>query len=173
MVSQAEATTSAVGSLTSGSDHISPAGAVITSAPVGSGCTSAHEEVFAPVLAAGVKARPLRMSPLPPRRMTSCTASQCSQRSGRSRGCGWPAHSTTIARAVDGQPRSAPAVGCSAGGGARATQAEKPGTRHLTAPQTVNALLPRTLREEAGRYPHGGGASTRHTPLPSTDDEHP
>ena len=57
-VSPAEATTSAVGSLTSGSDHISPAGAAITSALVGSGCTSAHEEVFAPVLAAGVKARP-------------------------------------------------------------------------------------------------------------------
>jgi hypothetical protein len=62
-VSPAEATTSVVGSLTSGSDHISPARAVITSAPVGNGCTSAHEEVFAPVLAVGVKARPSRTPP--------------------------------------------------------------------------------------------------------------
>jgi hypothetical protein len=161
VASPAEATTSA------------PLGAAITSAPVGSGCTSAHEEVFAPVLAAGVKARPSRTSSPPPWRTTSCTTSQCSWRSGRSHGCGRPAHSATIARAVDGQPCSAPAAGCSTEGGARATQAEKPDMRQLTAPQTANALLPRTLREEAGRYPREGGASTRHTPLPSTDDEHP
>jgi hypothetical protein len=149
-VSPAEATTSAVGSLISRSYHISPAGAVITSAPVGSGCTSAHEEVFAPVLAAGVKARSSRTPSLPPRRMMSCTASQCSRRRGRSHGCGRPAHSATIAHAVDGQPRSASVAGCSAGGGARATR--------------PRSHLPRTVREEAGRYPHEGGASIRHTP---------
>jgi hypothetical protein len=85
---------------------------VITSAPVGSGCTSAHKEIFTPVLAAGVKARPSRTSLLPPWRTTSCTASQCNRRRVRSRGCGRPAHSATIACAVDEQPRSAPAAGC-------------------------------------------------------------
>jgi hypothetical protein len=52
MDSPAEATTSTVGSLTSGGDHISPTR--------GSDhlCTSAHEEVFAPVLTTGVRSRP-------------------------------------------------------------------------------------------------------------------
>jgi hypothetical protein len=59
---------------------------------------------------------------------------------------------------VDGQPRFAPAVGGGAGGGTRAAQAGEPDTLQLTAPQTANALLPRTLREEVGRYPCGGGS---------------
>jgi hypothetical protein len=76
-------------------------------------------------------------------------------------------HGATVARAVDGQPRSAPAAGGSAEGGTRATQAGEPDTRQLTAPQTVgpvypefassakpaNALLPRMLEEEAYRQP--------------------
>jgi hypothetical protein len=39
----------------------------------------------------------------------------------------------------------------------RWTGSHAPPQRQLTAPQTANALLPRTLREEASRYPHGGG----------------
>jgi hypothetical protein len=72
-----------------------------------------------------------------------------------------------VARAVDGQPRPVQAAGGSAGGGTKATQAEEPDTRQLTAPQTAspaypefasfarlaNALLPRMLEEEAGRQP--------------------
>jgi hypothetical protein len=67
---------------------------------------------------------------------------------------------------VDGQPRPVQAAGGSAGGGTKATQAEEPNTRQLTAPQTsspaypefassrlANALLPRMLEEEAGRQP--------------------
>jgi hypothetical protein len=57
-VSPAEAITSAVGSLTSGGDHISPPAAATTSAPMGGGCPSMHEEVLAPVLTAGVRTRP-------------------------------------------------------------------------------------------------------------------
>jgi hypothetical protein len=63
---------------------------------------------------------------------------RCGRRHGRSRGCGRPAHGTTIARAVDGQPRPAQAAGGSAGGGTKATQAKEPDTRQLTAPQTTN-----------------------------------
>jgi hypothetical protein len=63
----------------------------------------------------------------------------------------------TDTHAVDGQPRSAPAVGGSTGSSARAAHAEEPNTRRLTAPRTTNTLLPRTLREEAGRCPREGG----------------
>jgi hypothetical protein len=60
-VSPAEATTSVVGSLTSGGDHLSTddSGHLRTSAvPANGGCPSAREEVLAPVLAAGVRTRP-------------------------------------------------------------------------------------------------------------------
>ena len=60
-VSPAEATTSAVGSLTSGGDHLSTDdnGHLRTSAvPADGGRPSAREEVLAPVLTAGVRTRP-------------------------------------------------------------------------------------------------------------------
>ena len=59
-VSPAEATTSTVGSLTSGDDHLNTddSGHLRTSTvPTNGGRTSAHEEVFAPVLTAGVRTR--------------------------------------------------------------------------------------------------------------------
>jgi hypothetical protein len=62
----------------------------------------------------------------------------------------------TDTRAADGQPRSASAVGGGTGSSARAAQAGEPDTRQLTAPRTANALLPRTLREEAGHCPRKG-----------------
>jgi hypothetical protein len=60
-VSPAEATTSAVGSLTSGGDHLSTgdSGHLRTSAiPANGGRPSAREEVLAPVLTVGVRTRP-------------------------------------------------------------------------------------------------------------------
>jgi hypothetical protein len=60
-VSPAEATTSAVGSLTSGGDHLNTddSGHLRTSAvPVNGGRPSMREEVLAPVLTAGVRTRP-------------------------------------------------------------------------------------------------------------------
>jgi hypothetical protein len=60
-------------------------------------------------------------------------------------------------RAADEQPRSAPTVGGGTGSSARAAQAGEPDTRQLPAPWTANALLPRSLREGAGRCPCGGG----------------
>jgi hypothetical protein len=72
-------------------------------------------------------------------------------------GHGRPAHGVTDTRAADEQPRSAPAVGGGTGSSTRAAQAGEPDTRQLTAPRTANALLPRTLREGAGRCPRGGG----------------
>ena len=61
MVSSAEATTSAVGSLTSGDDHLNTddSGHLRTSTvPANDGRASAHEEVFASVLTAGARTRP-------------------------------------------------------------------------------------------------------------------
>jgi hypothetical protein len=68
-----------------------------------------------------------------------------------------PAHGVTDARTTDGWPRPAPAVGGGTGSSARAAQAGKPETRQLTVPLVANALLPRSLREGAGRCPRGGG----------------
>jgi hypothetical protein len=72
-------------------------------------------------------------------------------------GRGRPAHGATDTRAADGLPRSAPVVGGGTGSNTRAAQAEEPDTRQLTAPRTANALLPRSLREGAGRCPYGCG----------------
>jgi hypothetical protein len=49
-------------------------------------------------------------------------------------------HGATVAHAVDGQLRPAQAVGGSAGGGTKATQAEEPDTRQLTVPQTADPV---------------------------------
>jgi hypothetical protein len=71
-------------------------------------------------------------------------------------GRGRPAHGVTDTRAADGQPCSAPAVGGGTGSSARASQARKPDTRQLPVPRTANTLLPRSLREGAGRCSHRG-----------------
>jgi hypothetical protein len=72
-------------------------------------------------------------------------------------GRGRPVHGATDTHAADGQPRSAPAVGGGTGSNTRAAQAGEPDTRQLTAPRAANTLLPRSLREGAGRCPRGGG----------------
>jgi hypothetical protein len=96
---------------------------------------------------------------LPSRRTTCCATPpppvQPTAQGGPGRGR--PAHGATDTRAADGQPRSAPAVGGGTGSSARAAQAGEPDTRQLPAPRTANALLPRSLREGAGRRPRGGG----------------
>jgi hypothetical protein len=163
-VSPAEATTSAVGSLTSVDDS----GHLRTSAvPANGGRPSAREEVFAPVLTAGVRTRPSKNADAAPAAYDILYDPQCDRRRGRSRGCARPTHGATVTHAVDGQPRPVQAAGGSAGGGTKAAQAEEPDTWQLTAPQTAgptypefasfarlaNALLPRMLEEEAGRQP--------------------
>jgi hypothetical protein len=68
-VSPAEATTSAVGSLTSGGDHLSTddSGHLRTSAvPANGGRPSTCEEVLAPVLTAEVRTRPSKNAAVAP-----------------------------------------------------------------------------------------------------------
>jgi hypothetical protein len=93
----------------------------------------------------------------PPSRRTMCCATPPVQPAAQGGpGRGRPARGATDARAVDGQPRSTLVVGGGIGSSARAAQAGELDTRQLPAPRTANALLPRSLREGAGRCPCGG-----------------
>jgi hypothetical protein len=73
-------------------------------------------------------------------------------------GRGRPTQGTTDTCAVDGQSRFAPAVGGGTGSSARVAQAGEHDTRQLLAPRVASTLLPRSLREGAGRCPRGGGS---------------
>jgi hypothetical protein len=127
-VSPAEATTSTVGSLTSGGDHLNtddsahlrtcslPATAAASARAKRSSLPSSHGSEDKIIQERGRH---------PPRRTTSCTtpraaSEQCGWWRGRRRGCGGPAHGAIIARVVDGQPHPDQAAGGSAGGGAKA-----------------------------------------------------
>jgi hypothetical protein len=147
------------GSLTYGDHHLSTndSGHLPTNtAPASGGCPKAHRQVLTPVLATRTRTRPSQNTSTalaaydvlcdPPVQPTA----QGGPRRGR------PAHGATDTRAADGQPRSAPAVGGGTGSSARAAQAGEPDMRQLPAPRTADALLPRSLREGAGRCPHGG-----------------
>jgi hypothetical protein len=143
------------GSLTYGNHHLSTndSGHLPTNtAPANDGCPKAHRQVLTLVLAKAVlehEYRPhgVRRVMRPPVQLTVQGGP------GHSR----PAHDATDTRAADGQPRSAPAVGGGTGSSARAAQAGEPDMRQLTAPRVANSLLPRSLREGAGRCPRGGG----------------
>jgi hypothetical protein len=139
------------GSLTYGDNHLSTDDSghlPINTAPANDDCPNAHRQVLTPVLAEAVLEHEHR-----PRGVRRVVRPPVQGGPGRGR----PAHSATDTHAADGQPRSAPAVGGSTGSSTRAAQAGEPDTRQLTAPRTADALLPRSLREGAGRCPHGGG----------------
>jgi hypothetical protein len=93
----------------------------------------------------------------PSRRTTCCLTPPVRPTAQGGPGHGRPARGATDTQAADGQPRSAPTVGGGTGSSARAAKAGEPDTRQLLAPRTANALLPRSLREGAGRCPRGGG----------------
>jgi hypothetical protein len=159
-VSSTEATASAGGSLTYGDHHLSTddSGHLRANAtPADGGRPSAHRQVFTPVLATGARTRPSQNTntALVAYDVLCDPLVQPAAREGPGRGR--PAHGATDTRAADGQPCSAPAIGGGTGSSTRAAQAGEPDTRQLTAPRTANALLPRTLREGAGRCPRGGG----------------
>jgi hypothetical protein len=113
-VSSAEATPSAVGSLTCGGHHLSTD-------------DSGHLRINAALANGGAPARTRRSSlPSSPQERgqdcprtrtpplwstTSCTTPRCSRRRGKGRGPGRPAHDATVARAVDGQPHPNQAAG--------------------------------------------------------------
>jgi hypothetical protein len=186
--SPVEATTSAVGSFTSGGDHISPLVAATTSAPMGSGCTSAHEEVFAPVLTTGVRTRPSKnaaaapaaydvLYDLPVRPMA------------REKPWMWPTRARRHHRPCGGWAATLRPSGRRK---RRRRHQSHPGrgARHVAADGATDGR-PRVsgvrLLRKAGEHPsppNAGGRSgplahaegeapTRLAPLPSADDEHP
>jgi hypothetical protein len=139
-VSSAEATTSAVGSLTYGGHHLSTddSGHLCTNtAPANGGRPSAHKEVLAPVLAMGVRTGPSRNVDNAP--ATSDVLYDPSV---------WPAARdepwTWLTYAWrDRRP-------C---GGRAATPRLGSRWQFASSARLVNALLPRMLEEEAGHQP--------------------
>jgi hypothetical protein len=117
---------------------------------------------LAPTTAATCPPTPHRRMAAAPKRASRSSLPSSPQEQGRDcpRTRTPPSRRTTCCvtdtRAADGQPRSALAVGGGTGSTARAAQAREPDTRQLTAPWAANALLPRSLREGAGRCPHEG-----------------
>jgi hypothetical protein len=89
-----------------------------------------REEVFAPVLTAGVKTRPSKNAATAP-----AAYDVLYDPPGAAGGAGEVVDVVDLRttqpspRAVDGQPRPVQAAGGSAGGGNKATQAEEPDTR--------------------------------------------
>jgi hypothetical protein len=132
MVPPVEATTSAMGSLTSGGDHLSTDG----SGHLRTGGRRLPQRVRRGSRSrppTGVRTRPSKNATTTPAAYDALYGPQYGQWRERSHGCGRPAHGTTITRAVDGQPRPDQTTGGSVGGGARAIRAGEPGTRQLTA----------------------------------------
>jgi hypothetical protein len=159
-ISSVEATASARGSLTYGNHHLSTDDSShlrANTTPANGGRPNAHRQVLTPVLATGARTR---LSQNTSTALAAydmlCDPPVQPMAQGRPER-GWPAHGATDTRAANGQPRSTPAVGGSTGSSTRAAQAGDPDTRQLTAPRTTNTLLPRPLREGAGRCPRGGG----------------
>jgi hypothetical protein len=159
-VSSAEATASARGSLTYGDHHLSTddSGHLPTNTmPADGGRPKAHRQILTLVLATGTRTGPSQntSTALAAYDVLCDPPVQPATQGGPGRG--WLARGETDTRAADGQPRSAPAIGGGTRSSARAAQAREPDTRQLPVPRTVNALLPRSLREEAGHCPRGGG----------------
>jgi hypothetical protein len=182
-ISPAEATTSAVGSLTDDSGHLRT-----SAVPANGGRPSAREEVLAPVLTAGVRTKPYKNAVAAPAAYNVLYDPPVRPAARESCGCGRPAHGATVARAVGGQPRPDQATGGSTGGGTKAIQAKEPDTQQLTAPAAVRPRVAevRLLRKAGERPspPSAGGRSgspahaegrtpNRLTFRPSEDDEHP
>jgi hypothetical protein len=85
-VSSAEATTSAVGSLTYGDHHLSTddiGHLRVDAAPANGGRPSAHKEVLTPVLATGVRTRPSGDVDTALRRTTCCVTPGAASGAGR------------------------------------------------------------------------------------------
>jgi hypothetical protein len=132
MVSPAEATTSTMGSLTSGGDHLSTddSAHLCTDGRRLPQHTQRGPRSCPPT---GVRTRPSKNATVTPAAYDVLYDPLVRPAGRRSRGCGGPAHGATVARAVDGQPRPGQTAGGSIGGGTKAIQPKGPDTLQLTA----------------------------------------
>jgi hypothetical protein len=175
-VSPAEATTSAVGSLTSAGDHLSTddSGHLRTSTVlVNGGRTSTHEEVFTPILTTGVRTRPSKnaapthtvydvLYDLPVRLVPQEKPWVWPTRARRDRHpCGGRAatHRPSGRRRRRRRHQSRPGQGARHAAADIATDGERPS--------------PSNTEGRSGPLPMWRRVPTRCTLLPSTDDEHP
>lgn len=168
-VSPAEATTSAVGSLTSGGDHLrtNDSGHLHTSVvPANGGRPSARKEVLAPVLAAGVRTRPSKNTDVAPAaydvlyRPLSAAAGAgkavdvADRRTVRPSPVRWTgSHAPTKRQEAASEATPRPSKpGNRARGVRRHPQSAGPAyPKFASSARLANALLPRMLEEEAGR----------------------
>jgi hypothetical protein len=171
-VSPTEATTSAVGSLTSGGDHLSTndSNRLHTSAvPANGGRTSAHEEVFVPVLTTGVRTRPSKNA-APTRTAYDVLYDLPVRLVPQEKPWVWPTSAWRDHRPCGGRT----ATLCPSG---RRRHRSRPGqeARHAAADSAIDGEHPSPLNTEGrrGPLPTRRRVPTRCTLLPSTDDEHP
>jgi hypothetical protein len=168
--SSAEVIACARGSLTYGDHHPSTDDSShlpTNTAPAYRGRPKAHRQVLAPVLAAGTRMGPSQNTNAALVAYDVFCDPPVQPAAQEGPGRGRPACGATDTCAVDGRPRSAPAVGGGTGSSARAAQARGPDTRKLPAPRTTNDLLPRSLREGAGRCLRGGRPRLGAPPSPA------
>jgi hypothetical protein len=195
VVSPAEATTSAAGSLTSGGDHLSTdeSSHLRTGGLPATAAASPHTKRSSLPPSYGVRTRPSKNAAAtstaydvlydPPDgvRIVRPAARETSR---MRQTCAWHDHRPCGRRTA--MPRSA--AGGSVGGGAKAIQAKEPDTRQLTAPAAGRPRVAEVrLLHKAGEHPsppNAGGRSgspahaegrtpTRLAFHPSEDDEHP
>jgi hypothetical protein len=174
-VSPAEATTSAVGSLTSADDHLNTddnGHLCASTVPASGGRASAHEEVFAPVLTAGVRTRPSKnaaptrtaydvLYDLPVRLVSQ-------EKSWMWPTCAWRDRSPCGGRAATLRPSGRRRC-------RRHQSCPGRGARHAAANSVTDSerLSPPNTEGRSGPLPTRRRVPTRRTLLPSTDDEHP
>jgi hypothetical protein len=195
VVSPAEATTSAAGSLTSGDDHLSTddSSHLRTSGLPATAAASPRTKRSSLPPSYGVRTRPSKNAASTSTTYDALydprtTSEQCGRRHGRRHGCGRPTYRATVARAVDGQPHPGQQWEGSVGGGVNAIQAKEPDTRQLTAPTAGRPRVDKVcLLRKDGEHPsppnvggrsgspaHAGGRTPTWLAFhPSEDDEHP
>jgi hypothetical protein len=175
-VSPVEATTSAVGSLTSGDDHLNTddSGHLRTSTiPANGGRASSHEEVFAPVLTTGVRTRPSKNA-APTRTVYDVLYDLPVRLVPQEKPWMWP----TRAR-CDRRPCGGWAATLRPSGRRRRRRRHQSypgrGARHAAADSATDGERPSPPNTEgrSGPLPTWRRVPTRRTLLPSTDDEHP
>jgi hypothetical protein len=175
-VSPMEATTSAVGSLTSGGDHLSTddSGHLHTrTVPANGGRTSAHEEVFTPVLTMGVRTRPSKNA-APTRTVYDVLYDLPVRLVPQEKPWVWPTRARRDRRPYGGR---AATLRPSNRRRRRRWHRSRPGreARHAVADSATDGERPSPPNTEgrSGPLPTRRRVPTRRTLLPSTDDEHP
>jgi hypothetical protein len=175
-VSQAEATTSAVGSLTSGDDHLNTddSGHLRTSmVPANGGHASTHEEVFTPILTTGVRTRPSKNA-APTRTAYDVLYDLLVRLVPQEKPWMWPTRTRRDRRSCGGRAATLHPSGRRRRRRRHQSCPDR-GARQAAADSAIDGERPSPPNTEgrSGPLPTRRRVPTRRTLLPSTDDEHP